>query len=198
MPISYTNRQGTTYLLCRTTTGTGAARYVFAREPRGELVEVLPEGYIITESVNGQVSLTRPRSSPILPAEVAAVEAAVRRHPRAGNYRVGVKGKTIEVYERVGPDMDEIVAMLSDEGVGILPSRLASARAEHDRRARFQPVLRFVLLDAARRHFHPERWCYLGRIDGWLALSFTGMGDLEHLAARLVPTLGTDAFFELY
>jgi hypothetical protein len=196
MPITYTNRKGVTYLLYRTVTGAGVSRYVFAREARGEPVEVLPEGHTITESVNGQVSLTKHRPSPILPAEVASVEAAVRRHPRAANYRVGIKGKTIEVYERAGPDMDELVAIFAEQAVGIPASRLASARVEHDRRARFKPVLRFILQDAAQRRFHPQRWCYLGRIDGWLSLLATG--SLEQLAARLVPALGTDEFFELH
>jgi hypothetical protein len=36
----------------------------------------------------------------------AEVEAAVRRHPKARRYRVGVKRDRIVVYEIVGPDAE--------------------------------------------------------------------------------------------
>jgi hypothetical protein len=49
--------------------------------------------------------------------EVAAVEAAVRRHPKSRKYRVNVKHNRIEVYEMVGPDADELVAALVEEGL---------------------------------------------------------------------------------
>ncbi len=87
MPITYTNRKGITYYLCRGVTKTGKPRYYFAREPRDEAVEELPEGYAIGESVNGGVSLSQARPSQILPSEVAAVEAELRRLPRAHRYR---------------------------------------------------------------------------------------------------------------
>jgi hypothetical protein len=112
MPITYKNRKGVTYHLCRTVTKTGKPRYVFAREPRGEPVEDVPEGWRISESVNGVVSLVKARPSQILPEELAAVEAAVGRHPKARDYRVADKRDRIEVYEWVGPDADELVAGL--------------------------------------------------------------------------------------
>jgi hypothetical protein len=60
MPITYTNRKGVTYTLCRTTTKTGKARYVFVRDPTGrETVAELPEGWKIRESVNDVVSLAQ-------------------------------------------------------------------------------------------------------------------------------------------
>jgi hypothetical protein len=83
MPVTYTNRKGVTYTLCRTTTKTGKARYVFVREPT----------------------------------------------------------------------------------------------------------------DRETRDFRAERWGFRGRIDDWI---FVDSGDLVGLAERLIPTLGTDAFFELY
>jgi len=57
MPITYANRKGLTYYLCKTVTKSGKPRYVFTREPKGEPVEQVPEGYAIRESVNGVVSL---------------------------------------------------------------------------------------------------------------------------------------------
>jgi len=194
MPITYTNRKGVTYTLCRGTTKTGKPRYYFAREPKGEPVEEIPTGWRISESVNGIVSLVKDRPAQILPEEVTAVEAAVRRHPKSRNYRVAVKRNRIEVYERVGPDPDELIADLSRVGL-LVPGRADWLRERQESRARFTPVLRFILVDAEQRTFRAERMCYLGSIDDWI-----DVGPVEtvgHLARRMIPTLGTDAFFDL-
>lgn len=86
--ITYTNRKDVTYTLCKGVTKTGKPRYFFAREPRDEPVEVVPEGYEIRESVNGVVSLAKVRPGHILAEEVAVVTAAIQRHPPGRNYRV--------------------------------------------------------------------------------------------------------------
>jgi hypothetical protein len=88
MSITYTNRKGFTYYLCRGVTKTGKFRYYFDREIKGEPVEEIPAGYKISESVNGIVSLVKDRPSQILPAEIEAVKAVIARHPKAHNYRL--------------------------------------------------------------------------------------------------------------
>jgi len=195
MPITYTNRKGVTYYLCRGVTKTGKPRYYFARQPRDEPVEALPEGHAITESVNGVVSLTRVRPSQILPTEIAVVEAELGRHPRAHRYRLDTKQDRLIVYERAGPDLDETLAMLK---LPFTPprERIDALRADKDRRARFNPVLRFILVDPDRRTFRTERMCYLGSIDDWIEVHRTG--PLERLAQEVLPALGTDDYFELY
>ena len=194
MPITYTNRKGITYYLCRGVTKTGKPRFFFAREPQGEPVEQLPDGYAISESVNGVVSLSRARPSQILPDEVAAVEAELRRLPDARKYRVDTRQDRIIIYERTGPDLEETLAMLN---LPITPprERIDALRADMDRRAQFTPVLRFILLDPAQRTFRTERMCYLGSIDDWIDVSPTG--SIEQLAQEVLPRLGTDEFFEL-
>jgi hypothetical protein len=194
MPVTYTNRKGITYYLCKSVTKPGKPRYYFAREPKGEPVEEIPEGFEVGESVNGLVFLRKERQVQILPEEVAAVEAVVERHPRSRNYRVDVKHDRIEIYEQVGPDTEDLIKALSREGLGIagLEDRI---RAERERHARFTPVLRFILADAKRRSFRVERMHYGGR-DEWFELG--PMGPVKRLAQKLVPTLGTHAFFELF
>lgn len=59
MPVTYTNRKGLTYYLCRGTTKTGKPRYYFAREVKDEPLEEIPAGYKIKESVNRIVSLVK-------------------------------------------------------------------------------------------------------------------------------------------
>ncbi len=195
MPITYTNRKGITYYLCQGVTKTGKPRYYFAREPKGEPVEQVPEGFKISESVNGIVSLVRDRPALIQPEEVAAVEAAVGQHPKSHKYRINVKHNRIEVYEQVGLDAEELATALAQEGLGV-PGLADRLRPTMERRAQFTPVLRFILADAERRTFRVERWCYLGSIDDWIDVGPTGAVD--RLARQLIPKLGTDQFFELF
>ena len=192
MPVSYNNRKGVIYYLCRTITKKGKPRYVFAREPKGEPLEEVPEGWHISESVNGVVSLVKDQSSEILSEETAAVEAAVERHPKSRNYRVAVKRDRIEVYERVGPDAEEVVTGLSGFGFESI-RQIEQVRDFLDRGAQFSPVLRFILVDAAQRTFRVERMCYRSRVDGWLDVH--QRGPVDRLARNWIPKLGTDAFF---
>src|SRR5712691_11758637 len=175
MPINYTNRKGQTYTLYRGQTRSGKPRYFFGRagQGQGEPVTEIPPGYSISESVNGVVSLVKDHSSLIQPEEVAAVEAAVQRHPEAHRYRVVVKQNRIEIYERVGPDYEAVVSELRIPGL-LRPGLSKELRDLEERHARYEPVLRFNLLDRAERRFGVERMCYRGSIDGWLELRQTG------------------------
>jgi hypothetical protein len=198
MPISYTNRKGVTYTLYCGQTKTGKPRYYFGRpgQGQGEPVTELPPGFTICESVNGVVSLVKDRPALILSEEVAAVEAAVQQHPEARRYRVAVKGNRIEVYEQIGPDYNAVVSELHIPGLS-RPGLAEELRALEERHAQYTPVLRFTLLDPKQRRFSSERMCYLGSIDGWLELH-GHTGSVAKLARALIPTLGTEQFFELW
>ena len=195
MPITYTNRKGFIFYLCKGVTKTSKPRYYFAREPKGEPVEQIPAGVVISESVNGVVSLTKARPMLILPEEIAEVQAAVQRHRKSRNYRVNIKNDKIVVYERVGADVDDVLAVFKGE-VLISPDKVEQLQERLDRGAQFTPVLRFILLDAEARTFHVQRWCYLGSIDDWIDLGYSGTA--AQLAQRLIPTWGSDAFFDLH
>src|SRR5256714_9749557 len=174
MPVNYTNRKGQTYTLYRGQTRSGKPRYYFGRsdQGQGEPITEVPPGYSIIESVNGVVSLSKDRPSLIQPGEVAAVEAAVQRHPEAHRYRVAVKQNRIEIYERVGPDYETVVSELRIPGLS-RPGLAQELRDLEERHARYEPVLRFNLLDPAERRFGVERMWFRGRIDGWLAVLLT-------------------------
>jgi len=191
MPVTYINRKGTTYYLCKGITKTGKPRYFFAREPKGEAIDAIPEGYQIEESVNGIVSLVKDRPKLIAPEETAVVEAALKRHPKGGNYRLGVKHNQIVVYERLGPDVKNLNAIL-----GIFGPLDQRAREYLDHSAQYTPIMRFILDDPEKRDYHAERWCYRGSIDDWI---YAGQsGKIETLARKLIPTLGTDDSYEMY
>ena len=197
MPVSYTNRKGVTYSLYRGQTKTGKPRYYFGRLEQGqsEPVTELPPGYTISESVNGVISLTKDRPALIRPEEVAAVESTVQQHPEAHRYRVAIKGNRIEVYEQVGPDYNELASDLHIPSLS-RPGFAEELRALEERYARFTPVLRFTLLDQARRLFGVQRMSSLGGIDGWWELGQTG--PVAKLARAIIPTLGTEEFYELW
>jgi len=195
MPVTYTNRRGKTYILCQGRTKTGKPRYYFAREPKGEPLDDIPEGYEIRENVNGLVSLAKARPRKILPEEVAAIEAVLKCHPRSRSYRVDVKHKRIVIYERLGLNAEDLFSQMGSLGQ-LFSHRAGELQESLNRHAQFSPVMRFTLDDEENRSFYAERWCYRGRIDDWIHISSSS--SVKEIASELVPTLGTDSFFELY
>jgi hypothetical protein len=195
MPITYTSRKGLTYTLCQGTTKTGKPRYYFAREPKDQVLEQIPAGYTISESVNGIVSLVKDRPPQLHASEIATIEAQLHKHPKSRNYRLGVKSDRMEIYELVGPDPQTLLAALRRESV-LPPDMAERLQAEHDRYGQFTPVLRIILADPERRTFRAERMCWLGSIDDWIDVE--PHGPIEKVARALIPKLGTDAFFELH
>jgi hypothetical protein len=152
MAVKYTNGKGQTYVLCRGRTETGKPRYFFAREPRGEAVDSVPEGYQIAESVDGVVSLVKQRPQPIAPDELAAVEAALQRHPERVSLAARSKGKQIIIYEREGLDVDALRARFGH--LGTLPLRAVEILEQS---GQYIPVMRFVLINREQRVFAAER-----------------------------------------
>jgi hypothetical protein len=200
MSITYTNRKGVLYYLCRSAVRTGKLPYYFAREPKGDPVDLVPPGYKISETVNGQVYLEPDRPGPIRPAEIAVVEEAIGRLPKPHFYRVRAREKRIEVYERVGADVDEMMGAFGLIGITLRTMDAAERsdiEAMLDRQADYDPVMRFVLVDAEARTFRAERMGYTGQ-GGWRKLWGQGTGPLADLVDQLIPTLGTEDFFTLY
>ena len=195
MPVAYTNRKGHTYYLCQGMTKTGKLRYNFTREPRDEVPDQIPEGYRISESVNGAVSLVKDRPQLILPQEVASVEAALDRHPKGRDYRVAVKQNQIVIYERLGSDVETLNDMFGE--FSPLPPEILKRRIQElvDKMARYSPILRFILVDPEERNFIAERRSYFSDVVDWVT---TGdLGRLDKLARRLIHRLGTDDFFKV-
>jgi len=197
MPFTYTNRKNRTYYLCQGLTKTGKPRYYFAREPRGTPLEEIPEGYEIRESVNGTVSLGKVRAILLLDEEIDLVKKAVQAHPQAQNYRVEVKPQQITIYERAGSDFDEVLnAFGLDLGtLGLSSDRIQKLEAIDQMYAQYSPVLRFVLVDAQNRRFGAQRMCFLSGIEDWMDIAYAE--PLADMVAAMVPTLGTDEFYEL-
>jgi hypothetical protein len=195
MSVTYTNRKGFTYFLNKGVTKTGKPRYCFAREQKDEPVEEIPAGYEVEESVNAIVSLVKARPQLIRPEESASVEAALKKHPKAGNYRLAIKYDQIMIYEGIGGGMDSLRIILGQAGLNMERAE-ERLQKELDRYTQFTPVMRFILDDQETREYYAERWCYRGSIDDWIYAGHSG--KINSLAKKLIPTLGTDEFYELY
>ncbi len=190
MPVTYTNRKGRLYYLCQGITRTGKPRYYFALEPKETLVDEIPSGYQVQESVNGIVSLIRMQPNLLSAEDVTAVEAILQAHPQAKRYRVSIQSKQITIYEQVGPDLAELAA-----GFGRAFDSDTIERMQN-RYAQFQPIMRFLLTDNVRHLFTAQRMCFRGSIDDWINIGYDQ--PIPNLAARLISTLGSDEFYELF
>jgi len=100
------------------------------------------------------------------------------------------------IYERIGPDPDEIFSLFKESGIPILPNARERLIARQEKQANFDAVLRFILTDESDRRFDVERMCYLGSIDDWIYID-TGI-SLAKLAQDIIPLLGTDDIYDLY
>ncbi len=195
MAVIYTNRKGKEYILCAGKTKTGKPRYFFAREPKGEVLESIPDGYEISESVNGIVSLSKSKPKLITDEELGIIEQSVNVHPEKHTLKVKRKGNRIIIYEGVGMDMGDLADILINE-LGVRPSARQSLLDLDQSHRQFTAVMRFTLLDKVERLFDAERMCYRGSVDDWLLI-----GTWEFLtdcAANFIPALGTDRFYQLY
>lgn len=114
--VTYRNRKGVRFTLCRVQRQSGAMSYVFCREPRGEPVDRIPEGYAISESVNGVVSLRKPRPIFLTREEVDNVRDLLARRNQMLGLTMAVEGRVITVYEPSHASLQPMLRFeLSDE-----------------------------------------------------------------------------------
>ena len=91
MPVTYTYRKGITYYLCQRLSKTWKPGYLFTRKTDSGVLDQIPEGYRISESVSGVVPLFKDRPQLIYTEEAAHVEAALKHHARGVNLMDGCK-----------------------------------------------------------------------------------------------------------
>lgn len=185
-PLRYTNRRGVEFVLCQTTTKAGRKRFVFARAPRGVPVAHVPEGWEIAETVNGVVSLRRAKPRRITDDELHTAREAVSRLAQRPLCRVEIEDDALVVYEPAGS--------FARAHASASPGDPAAVWRDLEQRARYEPALRFVLVDAERRIFRPERMRHRGARSRWASVH--GPGQLAKVV-RLASTIGTDRFYGL-
>ena len=191
--INYRNRKGILYHLGQATTKTGKPRYFFS--PRAPQLPVLsiPDGFEISESVNGVVSLRNAVLQPIGPKELRLVQAAMDHHDRLKGHRVDSSGKAVTVYEPFGFLSEVFTQSTADRAANSSHLNCVIQAVESSRH--YFPVMRFVLVNRDLREFEAQRMCYRSSIDGWLTLD---RGNLRDMAKKYIPYVGHESFFELF
>jgi glycine cleavage system aminomethyltransferase T len=116
------------------------------------------------------------------------VRDEVGRHAHLARCQVELRKNEILVHEPEGGGIDPAV---------FGPMRrdlLAAFLAERADRARYSPVMKFAPADLGKSaRYVVSRMTYRGE-GGWMELS---VGPLAQLAARFIPHLGRDSFYEL-
>jgi hypothetical protein len=186
--FTYVNRMGETYYLHEGMTKTGKPRFFFAKAIRdGALVE-MPNGFEVSESINGVVSVKRmtPGSAPVPDEDVKIVAAEVGRHPRLQGYLVRAQDGAIVVFEP-HPRPDEL-RHLADHFV--FPGRLEQYIEDRLKKAQYAPVMKF---ERDGDGYVVRRMTYRGE-GGWSwPLKRGKLADL----AKVVAKISTDEFFKL-
>ncbi len=151
------------------------------------MIERIPSGYEITESVNGVVSLARARTLlKILDDEVTLIDKALKRHPNGSNYRMDVKRNQIIIYEGNGQDVDGILALFGRTFHDLRSNQ--AAQSPIGKLHPFQGGNAFILTDPGERLYGAERWCYSVSIDDWISVGKSA--KLERLGTQSDPYSG--------
>ena len=164
----------------------------------GNLPEKMPEGFEVYERPGGMVYIRKIQKTPIHDDELKYVQ-----------------NKIAPLVDQEGEEeYDQLRSMLAKNVLGFL-SPEKQALVEQYGRTRFQaeirkneiiiyevgrqdgrPIMKYELLDEETREFAAYRWCFKGRIDGWMRIG--SQGTLRGLVDKYCPALGTDRFYELW
>jgi hypothetical protein len=156
----------------------------------GNLVEAVPEGYEIYERPGGRVSVRKIQKTPILPHELQYIhDQLVPHNDREYAFFRSALGESAFILSSVKRLMLERHRFRWQ--AEIRGKEIIIYEVSCDGR----PMMKFTLCDEEEREYQAYRWCFRGRIDGWLELR---AGQLSDLAAKYCPALGTDNFYELW
>jgi hypothetical protein len=193
VPITHTNAKGQTFSLYQGTTKTGKPKYYFAMQSEGTLAKAVPAGYEIYENPNAQIFLRRIPPKIITDEECQIVEEGMRTYAEVKDYKVDVRGNALLIYT-ADQDMETLAAIVCNPH---------ASREENTRRMtllrqgiHYSPMLVFQLIDAQRRTFQTQRYCFLGSVDDWIEIGKPG--KLPALVKKYVKHLGQDSYVELW
>lgn len=202
--LTYTNRLGYVYYFRKTGGGRGGEQIVASRKRSEDALDLPPRGMEIAETPNGKVSCRKKMKSVILPAEIRKVKAWIPTLKKQARVVVELKPNAIVVHSAPVPKLpitltDVVLKQILKE---LSPEQRAEARrslAERDaaleeKMLHYEPVVKFELHDPATRQFAAYRMCYLDVRGEWTLLS---VGTLDELAAKILPHLEKESFFDL-
>jgi len=192
MPVSHTNCRDQIYFLHKGKTKTGKPRYWVSQKAEGNLLESIPEGYEIYERPGGMVFVRKIPKTPILPHELQYVQDQLTPlNNRLVDYidsECGTYLRTLPVETRRYLEINRSRFEAEIKGKEIIVYEVSRGQAS--------PMMKFELFDEESREYLAYRWCFKGRIDGWMRIG--SRGQLRDLAGKYCPALDTDEFFELW
>jgi hypothetical protein len=186
--LTYVNRMGDTYYLHEGKTKTGKPRLFFAKAIREGALAEMPDGFEVSESINGVVSVKRktPGAVSVPDEDVTVVQSAIGRHAHLRGYMVRAQGNAIVVFEP-HPRPDELRGLFDRMGYLGQPDRFIEGRMKQ---AQYAPVMKF---EREGDGYLVRRMTYRGE-GGWSwPLKQGKLVDL----AKMVGKIGTEAFYEL-
>ena len=189
--LEYENREGKVYHFRAKKTKLGKTTYVASTKSSPDDIERIPRGYEIYENADGQVFCRRKLVTNILPSEVACLKAWKEKleDKRQARVFIDVKKNEVVVYSCEHPDVAGVrFGLLS----GFPMMRMGSNRA-NELLVHYDSNLKFVLDDSESRVYSVYRMCYRGEGE-WMFLDF---GMLDVLAAKTMPHLELESFYEL-
>jgi len=223
---SYTNRMGHQYFVHQGLTKTGKAKYFASQKSEGAITK-LPAGFVFGESINGVVTIQRPKICLIPLEDLKLVKRAISDHRHLKHYQVEAKDKSILIYEPMGMDsvdtlsnlgsysmFDDLKRMLGDKfdeafektakDMGLTPSELkrADKKAADERRKKgAEHMLRNIQFDAVMRFtLDPIFGPYQVErrcYRGEEHWASLGFGELDKLLKKYVRHIGKESFFDL-
>jgi hypothetical protein len=204
MTINHINRGGDIYYLHEGKTKKGNPRYYFSMKKDGVLVNTMPKGYEIYENPNAQVFLRKIHPKIITDEEIATVEKGIKKYSGLKDFKIDVRKNEISVYlpdkntDQLKQMKEDILSMLEHHS----PENSKKIERILKRSVRYDPVIRFVLIDKKTREFEAERFyisslwnALLGSKDKWVHLDSSR--NLAEIVKKYAPHPGKESFFEL-
>ena len=111
------------------------------------------------------------------------VEVGMRTYATVKDYKIDVKGNALLIYTAV-QEIDALADLFKD----LYPDPTANVELMANLRkvVHYSPMLVFQLVDATRRTFQTQRYCFLGSVDDWIEIGKPG--KLTHAGQKVCQT----------
>lgn len=170
MPITDTNAKKKTYYLHQGTTKIGKPKYYFSMKCEGTLADSIPEGFEIYEAPDARVFLRRIPPKIIWDKEKQVVEDEMRKYSGVQDYKIDIRGNTIEVYTAI-QERETFSEMFAAMRPAPSKAKIAELVTQL---MRFSLRMKFVLEDEECRTFVAQCPGFFGWLDDWIDIEKPG------------------------
>jgi hypothetical protein len=115
----------------------------------------------------------------------------MRTYAEVKDYKVDVRGNALLIYT-ADQDMETLAAIVCNPHASCEENTRRMTLLRQG--IHYSPMLVFQLIDAQRRTFQTQRYCFLGSVDDWIEIGKPG--KLTQLVKRYVKHLGQESYVE--